>query len=132
MRGKNLVEIANKGVKMTNEEFETAFKTAGACFIISCIQDIMEFDSKSCGCGCGSNKNALYDMIAKHYTKKDVHSGECDDKIEAIRALIKANRHKEALERIRDDKEIAQHCPQVCVSAKDILDKDFKNAMCAC
>ena len=116
---------------MTNAEFEVAFKTAGPCFLISCIQDIMAFDSQN-SCCCGGDKKALYDALAKHYTKKDVHSGECDDKIEAVRALIKADRHKEALEKIRDDKEIAQHCPQACVSARDILEKDFKNAMCAC
>lgn len=115
---------------MTQTEFETAFKTAGPCFLISCVQEILRFDEKNKGVW--YDKKVLYDAIAKHYTKKNVYNGECDDKIEAVRALIKANKHKEALEKIRDDKEIAQHCPQACVSAKDILDKDFKNAMCVC
>lgn len=115
---------------MTNAEFEAAFKTAGPCFLISCIQEIMHFDEAQNGAW--QDKKALYDAIAKHYDKKDVHGGECDDKIAAVRALIKANRHKEALEKIRDDKEIATHCPQACVSAKDILEKDFKNACCEC
>ena len=116
---------------MSDLEFEQAFKTAGACFLISCVQDILAFDSQN-SCCCKGDKQALYEQIAKHYTKKDVFAGECDDRIEAVRALIRGERHREALERIMNDKEIAEHCPQACVSAKDILEKDFKNAMCAC
>ena len=115
---------------MSDLEFETAFKTAGACFLISCIQDILHFDETNKGVW--YDKKALYEQIAKHYTKKDVFTGECDERIEAVRALIRGERHREALERIMNDKEIAEHCPQACVSAKDILDKDFKNASCAC
>ncbi len=100
---------------MTDEKFIKSFEQAGGWFILCALEPILEYDKQEI-----QIKRKLVDAITKRYGKT---LSTMDYRIKHTRKIIRANRHKDALVKIRDSAVINRMHPEANKLAKKLLAK---------
>lgn len=104
---------------MTDESFKKSFEQAGGWFILCSLEALIEYDKQEI-----QDRKTLIDKISKKYGKE---LSTINDRIKHTRRILRANRHKEALEKIRDSAVINRMHPKAYKIAKKILVKIGEN-----
>ena len=100
---------------MDDKQFEDAFTTAGGWFILTQYEEIADY------------RGEKSDLIDYMFTKGfDSERTGTSARVSAVLRIIKNRRGKEALERIRDSKDINRDHPDAEKLASTVLAKRFK------